>query len=353
MATTPNYGWVMPDPTDFVTNLPADFEIFGDAVDTTLEAIETKLDVITTEGDLVVGDASGDPVRVPVGTVGQVLASDGTTIQWVNPDDPDAIQNAIIDAKGDLISATAADTPARLGVGTDGHVLIADSAQATGLKWAVDPTNDVITTAGDLIYGTAADTVARLGIGTAGQVLQVNGGATAPQWANPGSALNWTLLNTGGTTLIGSDAVTISGIDHENILILIFDAGTATASQQYNIRLNSIQDYRVAGFRQRYNSTYASAFVTAERSANATSISFVETSTNTASRASGYCYITGGKGTASKGFWSNGAVQTPTNNADFYQIAGMSVSMAAVTSVTFRNTSPNNFSDGTIFVYGA
>jgi hypothetical protein len=85
MATTPNYGWVMPDPTDFVTDLPADFEIFGDAVDTTLEAIETKLDVITTEGDLVVGDASGDPVRIGVGTIGQVLASDGDTVEWVTP----------------------------------------------------------------------------------------------------------------------------------------------------------------------------------------------------------------------------------------------------------------------------
>jgi hypothetical protein len=85
MATTPNYGWVMPDPTDFVTDLPADFEIFGDAVDTTLEAIETKLDVITTEGDLIVGDASGDPVRVPIGTAGQVLASDGDTVEWADP----------------------------------------------------------------------------------------------------------------------------------------------------------------------------------------------------------------------------------------------------------------------------
>jgi hypothetical protein len=211
----------------------------------------------------------------------------------------------------------------------------------------------VIDAAGDIVYGIGNDSASRLAIGTAGQVLQVNGGATAPEWANPGSALNWTLLNTGGTTLIGSDAVTISGIDHENILILIFDAGTATNRQQYNIRLNSIQDYRVAGFRLRYNSTYASFFVTSERTPNATSINFVETSTDINSRASGYCYITGGKGTASKGFWSNGAVQTPTNNADFYQLAGMSVSMAAVTSVTFRNTSPNNFSDGTIFVYGA
>jgi hypothetical protein len=72
----------MPDPTDFVTDLPADFEIFGDAVDTTLEAIETKLDVITTEGDLIVGDASGEPVRLPIGTAGQLLVSDGDTAEW-------------------------------------------------------------------------------------------------------------------------------------------------------------------------------------------------------------------------------------------------------------------------------
>lgn len=83
MATTPTYNWQMPDPTDFVTNLPADFETFGDAVDATVSQIETKLDVITTEGDLVVGDASGDPVRVPIGTAGQVLASDGDTVEWV------------------------------------------------------------------------------------------------------------------------------------------------------------------------------------------------------------------------------------------------------------------------------
>jgi hypothetical protein len=85
MATTPNYGWVMPDPTDFVTSLPADFEIFGDAVDLTLDTIETKLDVITTEGDLIVGDASGDPVRLPVGAAGEVLTSDGDTVSFVAP----------------------------------------------------------------------------------------------------------------------------------------------------------------------------------------------------------------------------------------------------------------------------
>jgi hypothetical protein len=105
MATTPNYGWVMPDPTDFVTDLPADFEIFGDAVDTTLDTIETKLDVITTEGDLIVGDASGDPVALPIGTAGQILASDGDTAEWVTPAAGGGLAIAQI-ASGTLTSGT-------------------------------------------------------------------------------------------------------------------------------------------------------------------------------------------------------------------------------------------------------
>jgi hypothetical protein len=55
---------------------------------------------------------------------------------WVASDDPNAIQNTIVDAKGDLIAASASDTPARLAVGTNGQVLTADSSTATGLKWA-------------------------------------------------------------------------------------------------------------------------------------------------------------------------------------------------------------------------
>jgi hypothetical protein len=33
---TSNYGWQMPTPTDLVTDLPADFEVFGQAVDTAM-----------------------------------------------------------------------------------------------------------------------------------------------------------------------------------------------------------------------------------------------------------------------------------------------------------------------------
>lgn len=54
---------------------------------------------------------------------------------WVSSDDPNAIQNTIVDAKGDLITATASDVPARLAVGANGTILEADSAASTGLKW--------------------------------------------------------------------------------------------------------------------------------------------------------------------------------------------------------------------------
>lgn len=111
--TTP-FGWQMPTATDLVTDLPADFEVFGQAVATSM------------------ADLLG-------GTTGQVLSKTTNAdmdFTWVTTDDANAIQNSIVDAKGDLIAATAADTPARLAVGTNGHVLTADSTAATGIKWA-------------------------------------------------------------------------------------------------------------------------------------------------------------------------------------------------------------------------
>jgi hypothetical protein len=110
---TSNFGWQMPTSTDLVTDLPADFETFGQAVDTSL------------------ADLKG-------GTTGQVLSKASNTdmdFTWVAQDDSNAIQNAIVDAKGDLIAASAADTPARLAVGNNGETLVADSSTATGLRY--------------------------------------------------------------------------------------------------------------------------------------------------------------------------------------------------------------------------
>jgi hypothetical protein len=58
-----------------------------------------------------------------------------TGAAWVSLDDPNAIQNSIVDAKGDLIAASADNTPARLAVGNNGETLVADSAATTGLRY--------------------------------------------------------------------------------------------------------------------------------------------------------------------------------------------------------------------------
>jgi hypothetical protein len=86
---TTNYGFVMPTPTDLVTDLPADFGVFGQAVDTQMK---TNADAAT--------------------------------------------QKATLTTKGDIYAATGTSTPARLAVGANNQVLTADSSTATGLKWA-------------------------------------------------------------------------------------------------------------------------------------------------------------------------------------------------------------------------
>jgi hypothetical protein len=110
---TSNFGWQMPTPVDLVTDLPADFEVFGQAVDTSL------------------ADLKG-------GTSGQVLSKNSNTdmdFVWVTSDDANAIQNAIVNAKGDIIGASANDTPAITSVGANGEMLVADSTTSTGLDW--------------------------------------------------------------------------------------------------------------------------------------------------------------------------------------------------------------------------
>ena len=46
------------------------------------------------------------------------------------------ISKYLIDAKGDLIAGSADNTPIRVAVGTDGQVLVADSSATSGLKWS-------------------------------------------------------------------------------------------------------------------------------------------------------------------------------------------------------------------------
>jgi hypothetical protein len=171
---TSNFGWQMPTPTDLVTSLPADFEVFGQAVDSSMadlkggttgqilsKATNTDMDFVWTSANP--GDITGITATSPLtggGTSGDVTVGilSGTTSNL------GAVQ----------LSTSTSSTSTSL------------AATASAVKSAYDLADAAIakstlTTAGDTLYRNATVPV-RLGIGTAGQVLTVNSGATAPEW---------------------------------------------------------------------------------------------------------------------------------------------------------------------------
>jgi hypothetical protein len=76
---TTNYGFVLPTPTDLVTDLPADFDVALQGVDTRLKALQPN----TTLGDLAYGSATANTnTRLGIGTTGQLLTVAGGVPTW-------------------------------------------------------------------------------------------------------------------------------------------------------------------------------------------------------------------------------------------------------------------------------
>jgi hypothetical protein len=84
---TSNFGWVMPTSTDLVTDLPADFAVFGQAVDTSMAELKG-------------------------GTTGQVLSKTSNTdmdFTWIEQDDSTLAFNAQTGTTYTLVAADAAN----------------------------------------------------------------------------------------------------------------------------------------------------------------------------------------------------------------------------------------------------
>ena len=197
----------MPTATDLVTDLPADFEVFGQAVDTQLKALQPG----TTLGDLAYSSATANTnTRLGIGSAGQVLTVAGGVPTWATG------------TTGDIEGVTA-------GVGISGG----------GTSGTVTVTNSMataITTNGDLIYGTGSGTFTRRAIGSTNDVLTVSGGV--PTWAAPVSG-GMTLIST--TTLTGT-STTISSIPttYNDLEIYFRNATTGTAATAFQLQFNGV-----------------------------------------------------------------------------------------------------------------
>jgi hypothetical protein len=79
---TTNYGFVLPTPTDLVTDLPADFDVALQGVDTQLKALQPG----TTLGDLAYSSASANTNTVlAIGSTNDVLTVAGGVPTWAAP----------------------------------------------------------------------------------------------------------------------------------------------------------------------------------------------------------------------------------------------------------------------------
>jgi len=180
---TSNFGWVMPTNTDLVTDLPADFAVFGQGVDTTMadlkggttgqilsKATSTDMDFVwiaNDQGDItavnvtspITGGGSAGAVTVGIqsastsqsgavqlsdstSTTSSVLASTPTATKasydlanTANTTANAAVAKSTVTAKGSIFTATASATPAQLAVGNNGETLVADSSTSTGLRY--------------------------------------------------------------------------------------------------------------------------------------------------------------------------------------------------------------------------
>lgn len=132
----------MPTSTDLVTDLPADFEVFGQAVDTSL------------------ADLKG-------GTTGQVLKKNtNADMDFVWSADSAGMTNPMT-TTGDTIYSSSGSTPARLGIGSTGQVLTVAGGVPTwaapggGANWSLISSAAL----------TGAGTITISGISNADQIL--------------------------------------------------------------------------------------------------------------------------------------------------------------------------------------
>jgi hypothetical protein len=258
----------MPTNTDLVTDLPADFEVFGQAVDTSMADLKggTTGQILskTTNADMDFtwiandqGDITGVTATSPLtggGTSGAITIGiqDATTSVKgsVQLSDSTSTTSSILAATPTAVKAAYDKASTAATTSVAGIVQLSDSTSTTSSVLASTPTatksaydlaaaaiaKTTVTTAGDIIYRNAT-VPTRLGIGTAGQVLTVNSGATAPEWTTATGAA-FVKITSGSFSGVSSvslptNTFTSTYTNYKVILIIASSSGSTTITGRY------------------------------------------------------------------------------------------------------------------------
>jgi hypothetical protein len=301
--TTP-FSWQMPTATDLVTDLPADFEVFGQAVATSM------------------ADLLG-------GTTGQVLSKTTNAdmdFTWIAND------------QGDITGVTA-------GVGIT-------VANPTGPVPTV--TNDMATTitaAGDIVIGTGSGTYDNLPIGTTNQVLTADT-TVLPykvKWAAPAAVSGMTLITRSSFSNVASVTYdSVFSASYGSYLVVIESITSATGGDDLLVKLRYGSTTETASYRAASIVTvYNSATITTVLNSAVSSFMLADTMGSASEPCRGHMII---PNVGAAGVFGASGQLSNVGDSRFYNFNLTNFQSRTYTGLLFQSSSSNI--TGTIAIYG-